>query len=63
MNDFWDSIVFWCTICLLAFCMLCLGIKLGATHVEQKAIEAGVAHYVVNEKTGETKFVFNTNKE
>jgi hypothetical protein len=35
-----------------------LGVKIGGATERMKAIEQGVAHWQVNERTGETKFTY-----
>jgi hypothetical protein len=53
---------------IIAFCIILLlvvafgvGISIGTDDCKKNAVEAGVAHYEVNPKTGQTSFVWHTN--
>ena len=42
----------------IGFGLYLVGLKIGGATERMKAVEQGVAHWQVNEKTGETKFIY-----
>lgn len=53
-----------CIIVCLFFINGCnLGVHLEKSFMRDEAIKAGVAHWTIDSKTGETKFKYKTDKE
>lgn len=63
MSDTEDKMLmafFWTLVIAMIVCIFGAGYSAGCGSTSQKAIEAGVARYTVDEKTGATKFEWIT---
>ena len=64
MNNIWKFICF-CFLVTYALGFVCGGLldcMLSRKEFEREAVAAGVAHYTVDPKTGEVKFVYEKGK-
>jgi hypothetical protein len=54
----WETRARWFVMLWIGFGLYLVGLKIGGATERMKAVEQGVAHWQVNEKTGETKFIY-----